>query len=119
MSSRKTRHTAREFLNAASKILPGARGHSLFQGSSSSQSRHEALLRHAWPELGGRPIALQRSTDINVCAIAIICHSLIYINVSYMSLFYVRRKRRRCSATKKRLRPHKLGCRAMRRRSQP
>jgi hypothetical protein len=34
MSGRKTKHTARGFLNAASSILPGAR--SLLQGSSSS-----------------------------------------------------------------------------------
>jgi hypothetical protein len=47
MSGRKTKRTARGFLNAASRILPGAR--SLFQGSYSSQSRQEALLRHARP----------------------------------------------------------------------
>jgi hypothetical protein len=58
MSSRKIRHTMRVFLNAASRIVPGARF--LFQGSSSSQSRLEALLRLARPELRGRPIALQR-----------------------------------------------------------
>jgi hypothetical protein len=76
MSSRKTRHTTRGFLNEASKVVPGAC--SLFQGSSSSQSRQEALLRHARPELHGRPIALQRSIDVNVCVIAFICHSLIH-----------------------------------------
>jgi hypothetical protein len=37
MSGRKTKHIAREFLNAASRIVPGAR--SLFQGSSLSQSK--------------------------------------------------------------------------------
>jgi hypothetical protein len=31
---------------------------SLFQGSSSSQSRQEALLRHTRPELRDTPIAL-------------------------------------------------------------
>jgi hypothetical protein len=34
MSGRKTKHTVRGFLNAASRIVPSAR--SLFQGSSSS-----------------------------------------------------------------------------------
>jgi hypothetical protein len=34
MSARKTKHNVREFLNAASRIVPSAR--SLFQGSSSS-----------------------------------------------------------------------------------
>jgi triphosphoribosyl-dephospho-CoA synthetase len=50
------KRTARGFLNAANRILPGAR--SLFQGSSSSQSRQEALLRHVRPELRDTPIAL-------------------------------------------------------------
>jgi hypothetical protein len=70
------------------------------------------LLRHARPELCGRPFALQRSIDINVYVIALICHSLIYINVSYMSLFHVyrKRRRRRCSATRKRLQPQMPGC---------
>jgi hypothetical protein len=66
----------RGFLNTASRIVPSAR--SLFQGSSSSQSRQEALLRHARPELRDRPIALQRSTDVNVYVIDLIFHSLIY-----------------------------------------
>jgi hypothetical protein len=84
MSGRKTKHTARGFLNAASRIVLGAR--SLFQGSSSSKSRHEALLRHARPELRGRPIALQRSTDVNVYVIDLICHSLIYKCVLHVSI---------------------------------
>jgi hypothetical protein len=74
MSGRKTKRTARGFLNAASRILTGAR--SLFQGSSSSQSRQEALLRHARLELSDTPIALQRSTDVNVYVIDLICQSL-------------------------------------------
>jgi hypothetical protein len=74
MSGRKTKRTARGFLNAASRILPGAR--SLFQGSSSSQSRQEALLRHGRPELRDTPIALQRTTDVNVYVIDLICQSL-------------------------------------------
>jgi hypothetical protein len=75
MSGRnKPKRTARGFLNAASRILPGAR--SLFQGSSSSQSRQEALLRHARPELRDTPITLQRSTDVNVYVIDLICQSL-------------------------------------------
>jgi hypothetical protein len=41
--------------------------------SSSSQSRHEVLLRHAQPELCDTPIALQRSTNVNVCVIDLIC----------------------------------------------
>jgi hypothetical protein len=69
-------HIVRGFLNAASRIVPCAR--SLFQGSSSSQSRQEALLRHARPKLCDRPIALQRSTDVTVYVIDLICHSLIY-----------------------------------------
>jgi hypothetical protein len=73
MSGRKTKRTARGFLNAASRILPCAC--SLFQGSSSSQSRHEALLRHARPELRDTPVALQRSTDVNVYVIDLICQS--------------------------------------------
>jgi hypothetical protein len=73
MSGRKTKRTARGFLNAASRILPGA--HSLFQGSS-SQSRQEALLRHARPELRDTPIALQWTTDVNVYVIDLICQSL-------------------------------------------
>jgi hypothetical protein len=64
MSGRKTKHTARGFLNAASRIVSGAR--SPFQESSSSQSRQEALLRHVRPELRDTPIALQRSIDVNV-----------------------------------------------------
>jgi hypothetical protein len=84
MSSRKTRHTARGFLNVASRIVPGAR--SLFHGSSSSQSRQEALLRHSRAELYGRPIALQRSTDVNIYVIALIFHSLIYKCVLHVSI---------------------------------
>jgi hypothetical protein len=84
MSSRKTRHTVRGFLNAASRIVLGAR--CIFQGISSSQSRQEALLRHARPELSGRPITLQRSTDVNVYVIALICHSLIYKCVLHVSI---------------------------------
>jgi hypothetical protein len=84
MSGRKTKRTARGFLNAASRILPGAR--SLFQGSSSSQSRQEALLRHARPELRDTPIALQRSTDVNVYVIDLICQSLIYKCVLHVSI---------------------------------
>jgi hypothetical protein len=84
MSGRKTKHAARGFLSAASKIVPRAR--SLFQGSSSSQSRQEALLRHAWPELCDTPIALQRSTNVNVCVIDLICHSLIYKCVLHVSI---------------------------------
>jgi hypothetical protein len=60
MSRRKTRHTTRGFLNAASMIVPSAC--SLFQ-ESSSQSRHEALLRHARPELHGRPIVSAINPD--------------------------------------------------------
>ena len=84
MSGRKTEHTTRGFLNAASKIVLGAR--SLFQGSSSSQSRQEALLRHARPELGDTPIALQRSTDVYVYVIDLICQSLIYKCVLHVSI---------------------------------
>jgi hypothetical protein len=84
MSGRKTKRTARGFLNAASRILPGAR--SLFQGSSSSQSRQEALLRHARPELRETPIALQWSTDVNVYVIDLICKSLIYKCVIHVSI---------------------------------
>jgi hypothetical protein len=84
MSGRKTKHTARGFLNAASKIVPGAR--SLVQGSSSSQSRQEALLRHARPELCDTPIALQRTTDANVYVIDLICQSLIYKCVLHVSI---------------------------------
>jgi hypothetical protein len=66
--------------------------------------------------LHGRPIALQRSTDVNVYVIDLICHSLVYKCV-FMSLFHVHRKRRRrCSATRKRLQLQMLGCKAMRRR---
>jgi hypothetical protein len=72
MSGRKTKRTARGFLNAASRILPCAR--SLFQGSSSSQSRQEALLRHARPELRDTPIALQWSADVNVYVILFVSH---------------------------------------------
>jgi hypothetical protein len=82
----KTSHTMRGFLNAASRILPSACGRSLFQGSSSSQSRQKALLRHAQPKLHGRPIALQRSSDVNVYVIALICHSLIYKYVLHISI---------------------------------
>jgi hypothetical protein len=84
MSGRKTKHTTRGFLNAASRIVPDAR--SLFQVSSSSQSRQEALLRHAKPELRDRPIALQMSTDVNVYIIDLICHSLIYKCVLHVSI---------------------------------
>jgi hypothetical protein len=84
MSGRKTKRTARGFLNVASMILPSA--HSLFQGSSSSQSRQEALLRHAQPELCDTPIALQRSTDVNVYVIDLICQSLIYKCVLHVSI---------------------------------
>jgi hypothetical protein len=84
MSGRKTKHTARRFLNAASRIVPRAR--SLFQGSSSSQSRQEALLRHARPELRDTPIALQRSTDVNVYVIDLICQPLIYKCVLHVSI---------------------------------
>jgi hypothetical protein len=84
MSCRKTKHTARGFLNAASRIVPSAR--SLFQGSSSSQSRQEALQRHARPELSDTPIALQRSTDVNVYVIDLICQSLIYKCVLHVSI---------------------------------
>jgi hypothetical protein len=68
----------------ASKIVPGACF--LFQGSSSSQSRQEALLRHARLELRDRPIALQRSNDVNVYVIDLICHSLIYKCVLHVSI---------------------------------
>jgi hypothetical protein len=84
MSGRKTKHTARGFLNEASRIVPGAR--SLFQGSSSSQSRQEALLRHARPQICDTPIALQRSTNVNVYVIDLICHSLIYKCVLHVSI---------------------------------
>jgi hypothetical protein len=83
MSGRKTKHTSRGFLNAASRIVPGAR--SLFLGSS-SQSRHEALLRHARPELRDTPIALQRTTDVNVYVFDLICQSLIYKCVLHVSI---------------------------------
>jgi hypothetical protein len=84
MSGRKTKHTARGFLNAASRIVRGAL--SLFQGSSSSQNRQEALLRHARPDLRDTPIALQRSIDVNVYVIDLICHSLIYKCVLHVSI---------------------------------
>jgi hypothetical protein len=84
MSGRKTRQTARGFLNATSRIVPGAC--SLFQGSSSRQIRHEVLLRHTWPELRVRPIALQRSIDVNDYVIALIFHSLIYNCVLHVSI---------------------------------
>jgi hypothetical protein len=84
MSGRKTKRTSRRFLNAASRILPDAR--SLFQGSSSSQSRQEALLRHARPELRDTPIAQQRGTDVNVYVIDLICQSLIYKCVLHVSI---------------------------------
>jgi hypothetical protein len=84
MSGRKTKHTAWGFLNAASRIVPSAR--SLFQGNSSSQSRQGALLRHARPELRDAPITLQRSTDVNVYVINLICQSLIYICVLHVSI---------------------------------
>ena len=57
-----------------------------FQGSSSSQSRQEALLRHARPEPRDTPIALQRSTDVNVYVIDPICQSLIYKCVLHVSI---------------------------------
>jgi hypothetical protein len=38
-------------------------------------------LRHARPELRDKPIVVQRSTDVNVYVIALICHSLIYKRV--------------------------------------
>jgi hypothetical protein len=60
--------------------------------------------RHTRPLARGRPIALQRSADVNVYVIALFIIHL-YINASYMSLFHVHRKRRRCSATTKRLQP--------------
>jgi hypothetical protein len=44
------------------------------------------LLRHAQPELHGRPIALQRSSDVIVYVIALICHSLIYKYVLHISI---------------------------------
>jgi hypothetical protein len=58
MSSKRTRHTVRGFLSVASlsvasRILPGSQG-SLFQGSSYSESRQEALLRHNRLELHDR-----------------------------------------------------------------
>jgi hypothetical protein len=84
MSGRKTKHTVRGFLYAASRIVLGA--HSLFQGSSSSQSRQEALLRHARLELRERHITLQRSTDVNIYVIELICHSLIYKCVLHVSI---------------------------------
>jgi hypothetical protein len=84
MSGRKIKRTARGFLNAASRIVPGAR--SLFQGSSSSHSRQEALLRHARPKLCDTSIALQRSTDVNVYVIDLICQSLIYKCVLHVSI---------------------------------
>jgi hypothetical protein len=84
MSGWKTKHTARGFLNAASMIVPSAR--SLFQWSSSSQSRQEALLRHARAELRDTPIALQRSIDVNVYVIDLICQSLIYKCVLHVSI---------------------------------
>jgi hypothetical protein len=84
MSGRKIKHTVRGFLNAASRIVPGA--HSLFQGSSSSHSRQKAWLRHARPELHDRPITLQRSSDVNVYVIDLICHSLIYKCVLHVSI---------------------------------
>jgi hypothetical protein len=84
MSGRKTKHTTRGFLNVASRIVPGP--HSLFHWSSSSQSRQEALLRHTWPELCDTPIALQRSTDVNVYVIDLICQSLIYKCVLHVSI---------------------------------
>jgi hypothetical protein len=43
MSSNKTRHTTRGFLDVASKILTSS---PLFQGSSSSHGRQEVLLGH-------------------------------------------------------------------------
>jgi hypothetical protein len=84
MSGRKTKRTAMGFLNAVSRILHGAR--SLFQGSSSSHSRQEALLRHARPELRDTPIALQQSTDVNVYVIDLIYQSLIYKCVLHVSI---------------------------------
>jgi hypothetical protein len=83
MSGRKAKHTARGFLNAASRIVPGAR--SLFQGSSSSQSRQEALLRHAQPKPRDTPIALLR-IHVNVYVIDLICHSLIYKCALHVSI---------------------------------
>jgi hypothetical protein len=44
------------------------------------------LLRHARPELRDRPIALQRSIDVNVYVIALIYHSLIYKCVLHVSI---------------------------------
>jgi hypothetical protein len=84
MSGKKTKRTARGFLNAASRILACAR--SLFQGSSSSQSRQEALLRHARPKLRDTPIALQRSTNVNVYVIDLMCQSLKYKCVLHVSI---------------------------------
>jgi hypothetical protein len=43
-------------------------------------------MRHARPELRDRPIALQRSTDVNVYVIDLICHSLIYKYVLHFSI---------------------------------
>jgi hypothetical protein len=44
------------------------------------------LLRHARLELRDRPIALQRSNDVNVYVIDLICHSLIYKCVLHVSI---------------------------------
>jgi hypothetical protein len=44
------------------------------------------LLRHARPELRDRPIALQRSTNVNVYVIDLICHSLISKCVLHVSI---------------------------------
>jgi hypothetical protein len=44
------------------------------------------LLRHAWPELRVRPIALQRSIDVNDYVIALIFRSLIYNCVLHVSI---------------------------------
>ena len=62
--SKKIKHTAKGFLNAATKMLPG-KGN-LFQGSSSSASRREQLLQCANPEVRDMNIALQRTDEVIV-----------------------------------------------------
>ena len=59
--SRKIKQVAKGFMG---KVIPSK--DRLFQGSSSTGSRREALLRYVDPNLAGVPIALQRN-EVRMC----------------------------------------------------
>jgi hypothetical protein len=54
----------------AGRIVPKKKKNKedLFQGSTSTAARREALLRCMQPDLGGVPIAFQRTEEEEVCA---------------------------------------------------